>query len=265
MLDENSRITGLNFIRNGGCIKELTAKYKKDKDFIKSAIGIKLNTLKFVYQSRDIVRYSIHNYPESLRYIEEDETLRFTDIMRCLEKDPGQYTNLSGKWLKNRDICMLVLNKDWKYFYAMMNLLGYVEVYEIRWFDADFVLKHVDAGNLTVLQAFEWYWYSERARCLWFVRNKLLTKASAREYLYIQKYILGTSEHDAVMLLLKRMRKRRRWPRLVKDILKFHRQDEKYKKMLHPKNLAVNRIIEDDEYKGPTPPRFWEIIINKRK
>lgn len=98
MLGKKSRKRGLKFIRNGGCIKELSAKYKNDKDFIKSAIDIKLNTLKFVYQSRDIVRYAIHNYPEALRYIEDDNSLTINDILKCMEKDPRQFTTLSWKW-----------------------------------------------------------------------------------------------------------------------------------------------------------------------
>lgn len=155
---------------------------------------------------------------------------------------------------------MTVLNKDWKYISA----LGYSCIRDAPWIDIDFVLKHVDAGNLSVSHAFEWC-CNTRGSCLNYLRNKLLTKASACEYLHIQKHLLGTNEHEAVMLLLKRMRKRRRWPRLVKDISKFHRQDEKYKKMLHPKNIDVNRIIEDDDHEEPTPPRFWQIIINKRK
>lgn len=69
------------------------------------------------------------------------------------------------------------------------------------------------------------------------------------------------------IVLIKRVWQRRRWPRLVANAVRFHREDQEYQRVLHPNNIKkmVNEAPSLDDFEGPQEPRFWRMIMNIRE
>jgi hypothetical protein len=64
------------------------------------------------------------------------------------------------------------------------------------------------------------------------------------------------------------IRKRFRWPRLIKQAMTFKRHDASFKQLFEPVNFIEtvdDAFLDGDDDVGPQASTFWHAIINKRR
>jgi hypothetical protein len=67
---------------------------------------------------------------------------------------------------------------------------------------------------------------------------------------------------------MRRIRRRYRWPLLVKQAMAFKRHDTSFKQLFEPVNFIEtvdDAFLEGDDDVGPQASTFWHAIINKRR
>ena len=78
---------------------------------------------------------------------------------------------------------------------------------------------------------------------------------------------LQKNKYLVKVVALKRAWRKWRWQRLVRQAVRFNKEDKEYHASLDPMNIMrdVEELGGVDDYEGPAPPRFWNMIMNKRQ
>jgi hypothetical protein len=85
------------------------------------------------------------------------------------------------------------------------------------------------------------------------------------------QYASDALKNDRSFVLSMKMmgiRKRYRWPQLVKQVVKFNCHDDSFKQLFEPVNFIEtvdDAFLEGDEDVGPQASTFWHAVINKRR
>jgi hypothetical protein len=95
--------------------------------------------------------------------------------------------------------------------------------------------------------------------------------AAVRQSVLALRYASETLKNDPIFVLSMKMidiRRRFRWPRLVKDVLRFNREDVVFFAAFHPSVVAPQvdeTFLDGGDEVGPQPAPFWSGIMNKRR
>jgi hypothetical protein len=84
------------------------------------------------------------------------------------------------------------------------------------------------------------------------------------------RYASAALKNDRFFVLSMKMmgiRRRYRWPRLVKQLIKFEQDDKVFHALFHPALIEdqADEICNGGDDVGPQPSTFWNAVINKRR
>jgi hypothetical protein len=86
----------------------------------------------------------------------------------------------------------------------------------------------------------------------------------------VLRFASDTLKNDRCFVLsmkMIRIRRRYRWPRLIKQLMKFEHDDKVFHALFHPALIEeqADEICNGGYEVGPQPSAFWNALMNKRR